>query len=87
MVLCKFKLVGAWREVVVRGRMIRSEKLRKNQYREEYTRSFEGKRVEGGGDNNVEHMREQVKWAMVDSPREVCGSVKKGGKVCDGTMR
>ena len=38
-------------------------------------RSLEGKRVEGDGDN-VEHMWEQVKWAMVESTRKVCGSVR-----------
>ena len=27
--------------------------------------------VEGDGDNSVEHMWEQVKWAMVESVREV----------------
>ena len=36
--------------------------------------------VEGDGDNSVEHMWEQVKWPMVESVREVCGSVKVGGK-------
>ena len=38
------------------------------------------KRVEGDRDNNVEHMWEQVKRAMVESAREVCGSVRVGGK-------
>ena len=41
---------------MVGARRIRSEKLREAQYREEYARSFERKRVEGDGDNNVEHM-------------------------------
>ena len=45
-------------------RRTRSKKLRKDQYREGYARSLEGKRVEGDGDN-VKHMWEQVKWAMV----------------------
>ena len=47
-------------------------------------------RVEWEGDDNVEHMWEQVKWAMVESAREVCDSVRVGGKeprVCGGTMR
>ena len=38
------------------------------------------KRVEGDRDNNVEHMWEQVKRAIVESAREVCGSVRVGGK-------
>ena len=58
-----------------RTRRIRSEKLREHQYREEYDRSLEGKRVEWDGKNNVEHMWEQVKWEIVESAREVCGSV------------
>ena len=33
-----------------------------------------------GWDNNVEHMWEQVKWAIVESAREVCGSVRVWGK-------
>ena len=37
---------------------------------------FLRKGVEWYGDNNVEHMWEQVKRAMVESVREVCGSVK-----------
>ena len=71
---CKFRLVGAWikmREVEVEARRIRSEKLRECQYREGYDRSLEGKEVEFDGDNNVEHMLEQVKRAMVESAREV----------------
>ena len=61
-------LVGAWikkREVVVGARRIRSEKLREHQYREGYARSLEGKEVEWDGGNNIEHMWEQVKRAMV----------------------
>ena len=75
-VLCKVRLVGTCikrREVVVGARRIRSEKLREDWYKEGYGRSFKGKRVEREGDN-VEHMWEQVKWAMVKSAREVCGS-------------
>ena len=59
---------------MVGARRIRSEKLREDRCREGYTRSLEGKRVEGDGDN-VEHMWEQVKRAMVETVREVCGSV------------
>ena len=60
--------------------MIISEKLREYQYREVYSRSLEGKGSEWNGANNVEHMWEQVKRAMVKSAREVCGSVGAGGK-------
>ena len=35
--------------------------------------------VEWDGDN-VEDMRKQVKRAIVESAREVCGSVRVGGK-------
>ena len=76
-VLYKFRLLGAWIKVVEAGRT-RSEKLREHRYRKGYTRSHEGKRVEGDGDN-VEHMWEQVKWAMVESTREVWLS-ENGGK-------
>ena len=71
-------MVGAWikrSEVVVGARRIRSKKLREHQYREGYVRSLEGKKVEWDEDKNFEHMGEQVKWAMVESTREVCGSV------------
>ena len=40
---------------------------------------FERKGVEWDGDN-VEYMWEQVKWAFVDSERELCGSMRVGGK-------
>ena len=58
-VLCKVRLVGTWikRRVVNRARRIRSEELRKHQYRE-YARSLEGKRVEWDGENSVEHIWE-----------------------------
>ena len=46
---------------------IRSEKLREHEYKEGYSRSLEGKDVEWDGDNNVEHMWEQVNRAMVES--------------------
>ena len=66
--------------MVIGARRIRSEKLREHQYREGYARSLEGKEIEWDGDNNVEHIWKQVKWAMVESVREVCGSVKMRGK-------
>ena len=62
------------------ARRIRSEKLRENKYREGYARSLEGKGIEWHRENNVEHMWEQVKRAMVESAREVSGSVRVGGK-------
>ena len=69
-----------------RARGIRSEKLRKHQYREGYARSLEGKRVEWGGENNVEHMWGQVKRVVVKSAREVFGSVRvrRGNRKCVG---
>ena len=82
-VLCKVKLVGTWikrREVVVGARRIRSEKLREHQYREGSARSLEGKEVKWEGENNVKHMWEQVKQIMVESARELCGSMKVEGK-------
>ena len=73
-VLCKVRLVGAW------IKRIRREKLREHQYREGHAKSLERKRVEGDGDDNVKHMWEQVKRTMVENAREVCGSVRLGGK-------
>ena len=61
-----------------RARRIRSEKLREHQYKEEYARSLEGKRVEWDGENNVKHMWEQVKWVMVENAKEVHGSLRVG---------
>ena len=61
-------------------RRIIREKLREHQYRKGYARSFEGKEIEWDGENNVEHMWDQVKWAKFESAREVCGSVRLGGK-------
>ena len=58
---------------MVGARRIRSKKMREHQYREGYTRSLEGKRVEWDGNNNVQHMWEQVKWEKVESTKEVCG--------------
>ena len=49
--------------------MIRSEKLREYKYREGYARSLETKGVKWDGNNNVEHMWEQVKRAMVECKR------------------
>ena len=77
--LCKVRLVGAWikrREVMVGARRIKRE----NQYREGYARSLEGKGVEWGGDNNIEHMWERVKQPMVESAREVFCSLRVGEK-------
>ena len=79
--LCKIRLVGAWikrREVVTEVRRIRSEKLREHQDREGYARSLEGKGVEWDGDN-LEHILEQVKHAMVENTREVYDSVRVEG--------
>ena len=47
-VLCKVRLVGIWvkrRQLVDRATSIRSDKLSEYQYRKEYARSLEGKRV------------------------------------------
>ena len=52
-------------------RRIRNEKLMEDRYRERYTRPLKGKRIEGDGDNNVEHIWEQVKRAMVETASEV----------------
>ena len=65
---------------MVGARRIRSEEMKGHQYREGYTRSLEEKRVELDRDDNVKNMWEQVKQAMVESGREVCGSVRVGGK-------
>ena len=65
-------------EVVVGARRIRIEKLREHQYREGYVRPLDGKGVEWNGDDNVQHMWEQVKRAMVESAREVCSSMRVG---------
>ena len=65
---------------MVGDRRIRREKLRDHQYRGGYDRSLEGMGVEWGGGNNVINMWEQVKLAMVESAREVCGSVRDEGK-------
>ena len=77
-VLCKVRLVGARikrRKMVDGARKIRCEKLREHQYTEGYARSLEEK-----GENNVEYMWEQVKRAMVESAKEVCGLLRVGGK-------
>ena len=58
--LCKVRLVGAWREVMNGARKIRSEKLRKHQYMEGYARCPESKRVKWDEGRNVEQMWEQV---------------------------
>ena len=81
-VLCKIRLEGAWikRREVDGAWRIRNEKLREHQCREGYAKSLEGKGVEWDGGNNVKYIWKQVKWAMVESPREVCGSVRAEGK-------
>ena len=38
--------------------------------------SLEGKRVEWDDDDNAKEMFKQVKWAMFESAKEVCGSVR-----------
>ena len=42
--------------------------------------SLEEKGVEWDGINNVERMLDQVKQAMVERARKVCGSVRLWGK-------
>ena len=64
---------------MVGARRIRSKKLKEHQYREGYVRFLEGKGVEWDGDNNV-HMWEQLKWPIVETAREVCGSMRVGRK-------
>ena len=54
------------------ARRIISEKLREQYYSEGYARSLEGKRVEWDGEN-VGHMWQHVKQAMVESARELWG--------------
>ena len=62
--------------------------MREHQYRERYARSLEEMRIEGDEDDNINHMWEHVKRAIVESTRDVCGSVRVGTKsVCGGTMR
>ena len=76
------RLMGAWikrREVMAGARRIRSEKLRDHQYREGYAMSLEEKRVEWDGENNVEHMWEGVKRAVVEKAKEMWASVRVGG--------
>ena len=64
--------MGKRREVVNGARRIKSEKLRNYHYREWHVRSLERKREEGDGENNVEHIWEQVKRSKVESAREAC---------------
>ena len=58
------------------ARRMRSEKPREYQY----AKSLDRKRVEWNGESKVEHMWEQVKRTMDGSAREVCASVRVGGK-------
>ena len=53
--------------------------MREHQYRERYARSLEEMRIEGDEDDNIKHMWVHVKRAIVESTREVCGSVRVGG--------
>ena len=59
-----------------RTRKITNEKLREYQFGKGYATSLEGKRVEWDVENNVVHMWEEVKQAMVESAKEVFGSVR-----------
>ena len=43
-------------------------------------RALRGRELKWDGGNNVKHMWEQVKRAMVESAKEVYVSVKVGGK-------
>ena len=73
-VLCKVRLLGTLikgREIVNGSRRARREKLRDHQNRERQAGSLERKKVEWDGENNVEHMWEEVKRAMVKS-EEMC---------------
>ena len=66
---------------MVGARRIKSKKLREHQCREGYVRSLQGKGVEWDDDDNVKHMWEQVKWAMVEVyEKELCSSVRVEGK-------
>ena len=81
-VIFKVRLVGIWikrGEVVDGARRVRSKKRKEHQYREGYAKSLKGKRVEWDGENNVEHMWEKMKRALVESAREVCSSMRVGG--------
>ena len=53
----------------------KNDKLSDQQYKEKHTTSLESERVQLVEVSDVEHMREKVQRAMVDSAREVCGSV------------
>ena len=54
------------------------EKLRKQQYKDEYDRSFEIYVVKLNEASNVVQMWEQMKWAMPNGRKEVCGSFRVG---------
>ena len=69
---------------------VESLKERKVKKKKRKNELAEGKGVEWEEDNNVKHMWEQVKRAMVESAREVCSSVRvweRTQRVCRGTMR
>ena len=72
---CKVRLMGSWikrREVVNGAKRIGSEKMSEQHYRKGYVRYPEEERVALDGENNDEHMLEQVKQTIVESAREVC---------------
>ena len=72
------------------ARRIRSEKLREHQYKQGYTRSLEGKRVEWDRENNVEYMWEHVKRVMVESEEKCVAQYEqevRTQKVCGETIR
>ena len=78
------------RGVVNDAMRVRSEKLRVHQYRKGYARSLERKIVEWDEESNVKHLWEQEKKAMVESAREVYGSVNvrvKDKEMYGGMMR
>ena len=78
-VLCKDRLVGAWikrTEIVNWARRISSEKLKEHQCIDVCAKCLENKRVEWYEHRNAE----EVKQAMVDSAKEVYGSVRVGEK-------
>ena len=68
------------REVVDGARRIRSEKLREHKCKEGYAMSVDVMRVELDRENNVGRMWEWVQLAMIERAREVCDSVRLGGK-------
>ena len=64
---------------MVEARRIINEKLRENRYREGYTRSLE-EREQNEMEIIMYSICGQVKRAMVESARELCGSMRVGVK-------